>query len=282
MLAEKDALQVVLKGRTFGGAEQALYFLSFRVGFSPRGICFPIFFSNLYSPWVLGLRLIRLDRSFGALFVGIFWWIAIHVSGYAAFSRRNTAAPVNVNEVTVHTGDTGLGTNAFAISYDIPSDPWPARNSSTTSGKSCAYRYPLIAICPAGSGLACFSGTISASVMMPILRRASCESSAGAKSSAIPSSDGNAASVAFRVSITRCPRPARRPLRRDAHQRQYTVKRQPVRMLRHLRHGQRHGFDFQVHTRYPLFSHSSSRPEPPFRRRSGGTCFSSVILSGGA
>src|SRR5271157_1301874 len=54
MLAEKDALQVVLKGRTFGGAEQALYFLSFRVGFSPRGICFPIFFSNLYSP--LGSR----------------------------------------------------------------------------------------------------------------------------------------------------------------------------------------------------------------------------------
>ena len=58
--------------------------------------------------------------------------IAIHVCGYAAFSRRNTAAPVNVNDVTVHTGDAGLSTNAFAISYDMPSAPWPARNSSTT------------------------------------------------------------------------------------------------------------------------------------------------------
>ena len=77
--------------------------------------------------------------------------IAIHVSGYAARSRRSTAAPVNVNEVTVQIGDAGLTTNASAISYDIPSEPCPARNSSTTSGKSCAYRYPLIVICPAES-----------------------------------------------------------------------------------------------------------------------------------
>ena len=112
----------------------------------------------------------------------------------------------------------------------------------------------------------------------------------------MPSNDGSAASVAFRVSITRCPRaPLGGRSRRNPHQRQHPVKRQPVRMPRHLRHRQRHGFNFQVHTSLTFSTHlivcqrelqlvirHIARHDDSLRchhRAKRAICFSPVILS---
>src|SRR6185437_248559 len=68
---------------------------------------------------------------------------------------------------------------------------------ASTSGKSRAYRYP-----PTINRLP----TIFADVRIPHLLRASWPSQSGRKSTAIPSSDGNAASAAVRFRVTLCPR----------------------------------------------------------------------------
>ncbi len=76
------------------------------------------------------------------------------------------------------------------------------RRCRSTSGKSRPKRYPATRISPVPPR----ELTISASVIIPHFRRASWPSQPGQKSTAMPRSDGSAASAAPRVRITRLPR----------------------------------------------------------------------------